>query len=45
MHDYLESKHLDVQQRAIEYMQFKLVHQRLPMQGKDMLLNTPLNEG
>lgn len=45
MADYAKSKHIDVQQRSIEYNQMKQLFQSLPLQGRDILLNTPLNEG
>ena len=44
MVDYLQSKHIDVQQRAIEYKQIKENFGVMGASGKDILLNTPLNE-
>jgi AP-4 complex subunit epsilon-1 len=41
MYDYSKSKHVDVQQRALEYKVLKDNAARVP---KDILMNTPLNE-
>lgn len=41
MHDYLSSKHCDVQQRAIEYKALKENSSRI---SKDILTKIPLNE-
>ena len=43
MRDYSQSKHIDVQQRAIEYKAFQQTFQGLPAY-RDIMLNTPLNE-
>lgn len=45
MEDYTQSRHIDVQQRAIEYQQLRNNNQSLPNNGRDLLLNTPLNDG
>jgi hypothetical protein len=44
MTDYCQSKHIDVQQKAIEYKQIREVHGSLPNNGKDLLINTPITE-
>lgn len=41
MFDYFHSKHLDVQQRAIEYKQLKKHSERIP---KNLMMQVPLNE-
>ena len=42
MFDFLSSKHLDVQQRAIEY---KALRENSTSFSKDILAKIPLNEG
>ncbi|MFS8159956.1 MAG: hypothetical protein ACMG6E_07045 [Candidatus Roizmanbacteria bacterium] len=44
MGDYIQSKNIEVQQRAIEYKQLKEHYSKFPSIAKDILLNTPLNE-
>lgn len=44
MNDYMQSKHADVQQIAIEYMEIKKYSELFENNGKDLMLNTPLNE-
>ena len=42
MHDYLFSKHVDVQQKALEY---KALRENASRISKDLLTRIPLNEG
>jgi hypothetical protein len=44
MEDYIQSKNIDVMQRAIEYKQLRDNFSKFPHVAKEILLNTPLNE-
>ena len=44
MYDYLQSKYIEVQQRAIEYKQLKDNFSKVSNSAKEILLNTPLSE-
>lgn len=44
MENFLDSKHTDVQQRAIEYKMLNMNQDRLPNLGRDLFRGVPINE-